>query len=72
MSVTDIEQQHYTQLIGGTIMGLEFEKDADPSIELEYPVYEIHMPDDRLFYFSVEKDTEGNGPGYLNIWEEEG
>ena len=56
--------EYYSQLIGYEIMGFQIDGDA-------WPVFVVKKGEETLF-LTVSQDTEGNGPGFIFIENEDG
>jgi len=56
--------EYYSQLIGYEIMGFQIDGDA-------WPIFVVKKGEETLF-LTVSQDTEGNGPGFIFIENEDG
>jgi hypothetical protein len=57
-----MEEKYYKQLIGGTITGFAFHKDAEDN---NWPRYWVRLKTGKVLIVEVSQDAEGNGPGFL-------
>jgi len=66
---TGIEQRHYQQIVGGTVTGIAWDVESfgDP-----VAVLMIKLPSGKMMQCAMLCDPEGNGPGFLDIVEDEG